>query len=109
MLEEGEFEKVYEFYEKARQIITNPVNMIIWVATPPKECFERAKERKNDCTLEQLELLDIIYTEWLENYEDVPVLKIEGKISDLENFAREFSYYARNLIKEDESTDNDSD
>lgn len=87
LINQKEFDFLTKFYESAKKTITEPVNLIIWVDTDPVKCLARIEDKKTfdyDYSLEQLQMLDKIYKNWLNGDVGVKVVRIDGNLPEEE-------------------------
>lgn len=93
------FDYSSEMFEGVVNKTVELVNLIIWVDTTPEKCFA-GLYTEHGFSLAQIRRLGRVYTKWLENVNDVPVLRVNGNLPDavLKMFSIKFSITAKNLI-----------
>lgn len=93
-IDREQFDRLTEFYKAAVELITEPVNLIFWIDTPSKLCFEKLQKMdQREFSLDQIQLLGDIIRKWLHSVKTkVPVVHIntadpvwESDISEILN------------------------
>jgi deoxyadenosine/deoxycytidine kinase len=90
-----EFEIYYRLYQHLQSTTTLPLSAIINVDTNPLECLKRIKNRnregESEISAEYLSQLDKYQKDWIDNLNEIPVMKTDGSassssISEIESF-----------------------